>query len=402
MTLLTAPTAPPKSKPNIDSASWLKRIACISTSRADSGIYRPLLRALSDQEAWNVSLLAGGTHLDETFGTTANSLVPIENVQVHVVGHFVRGDSPVCVARSTGQAVTEFARAIHQARPDLVFILGDRTEMLAAALAATIHSVPIAHLHGGDITRGAYDDACRHAITKLSHVHFPALPHHADLISKMGEARWRIHAVGALALDGLHEFSPLSRDEIYRAIGIDLACPTAIVAYYPETMSEVSPDQQIAALCVAVEHFEGGLLLIGPNADVGHEAILESLTRLAASRRSTKFAASLTQRQFWSCLAHATVLIGNSSAGILEAASFKLPVVDVGDRQKGRLHPENVIHAPLDSAAIRSAIQRAGSADFKRSLSNLVNPYGDGSAARRIIEVLWTLPERQVVFGKHA
>ncbi|HUN80891.1 MAG TPA: UDP-N-acetylglucosamine 2-epimerase [Phycisphaerae bacterium] len=385
-----------------DHVSWLNRIACISTSRADAGIYRPLLRALAAEEPWSVSLLAGGTHFDESFGETVGEFDSIADLEIHEVRHFVRGDNPTSVATSTGQAVGEFARAIHHARPDMVFVLGDRTEMLAAALAATIHDIPIAHLHGGDTTVGACDDACRHAITKLSHLHFPAIIEHGDLIAAMNESRWRIHAVGALALDSLKDFVPLSRDELYDAIGVDFARPTALLAFYPETLSQLPVEQQIDAVCQAVRPYDGGLLLIGPNADVGHAVVRAALQDLAATRRATHLAASLTQRQFWSALAHATALIGNSSAGILEAASFRLPVVNIGDRQKGRVAPNNVIHAPFESATIRLAIQRANSREFRQGLSKLKNPYGDGNAAGRILEALWTLPDRRMVLTKTA
>lgn len=379
---------------------WVRHIACVSTTRADSGIYAPLLAALSRAVDFEISILAGGTHHSEVFGRTAGTMTEAPRVSVVPVEHFVEGDGPVQVCETAGKAITAFSIAMSQRPVDLVFALGDRTEMLAACLAATIHRAPIAHLHGGDVTEGAYDDSCRHAITKLSHVHFPALRVHADRIRRMGEESWRIHTVGSLALDELAVFTPQPIESLSREVGLDFSAPTAVVVYHPETLCEMSPDRQVRELLDALGRLSMNLLFIGPNADVGRGAVDSAIRAFVASRANAVITNSLSQSQFWSCLAYARVQVGNSSSGIIEAGSLRLPVVNVGDRQTGRLAPPNVVHAPIEAEAIHRAISQAISPGFVKSLADLKNPYGDGKAAERIIAAVRGLPSRQQLLTK--
>jgi len=372
-------------------------IACISTSRADAGIYRPLLRALCGRGHWQVSCLAGGTHLSERFGHTIDEFKASEGFDLVAVSHFVDGDRPVDAAAACGRATIEFAKTLETVRPKLVFVLGDRPEMLAAALAAVICRIPIAHLHGGERTAGAYDDCCRHAITKLAHVHFAALPQYAARIAAMGEEAWRIHTVGALALDDLARFQPESVEDLRASLGLDFSQPTWVVAFHPETLSALTSEAQAAVIRAVLEKTDVNLLVVGTNADVGHTAVADAFRSLTAQKPNLRWIASMPQQRFWSCLAHARLLIGNSSAGIIEAASLKLPVVNVGDRQAGRIRPANVIDAPCDSEEMTEAIRVATSAAFRRSLINLTNPYGDGRAAARIVAAVQTLPDRQTL-----
>lgn len=378
----------------------IRRVACITTSRADAGAYAPLLSSLSESASFDVLCLAGGTHASERFGRTMEQLPSLPRVRTLPVAHHVEGDTPEDAARSVGQAVTAFSAALAEVKPDLAFVLGDRTEMLGAALAALIHRVPIAHLHGGDATFGAYDEQCRHAVTKLSHVHFCALPEHATRIAAMGEEPWRIHTVGALALDAAARFIPETAADLGRRIGLDFREPTIVLLFHAETLSPLPAQAQVEALVAALVHIEANLLIVAPNADPGRERIAAAWSALAARRKGVACVTNLAQRDFWSCLAHARALVGNSSAGIIEAATFKLPVVNVGDRQAGRLRAANVIDAPIEPAAIRRAITRAMDDEFHASLTALRNPWGDGRAVRRILNALGVLPDRQSLLLK--
>ncbi len=385
---------------DIRDASWLRSIACLSTSRADAGIYRPLLEALARSSRWEVTCLAAGTHTEGEFGRTIADFEDLRGVRITPVSHHQAGDSPEAVSASAGRGIIEVSKALSQGRADILFVLGDRTEMLAGSLAGLIHGMPICHLHGGDVTQGAYDDQCRHAISMLAHLHFPALAAHGERLASMGEERWRIHSVGAMALDGLRTFAPEPIESLNAEMGLDFRRPTMIVVFHPETLAALTAERQVTEVLAALEGFEGNILVIGPNADVGHRSIQSAFLRFTASRPGAKLFASLTQRRFWSCLAHAQVLMGNSSAGILEAASFRLPVVNVGARQEGRLRAGNVIDAPVERRAIADALCRAVDPSFRASLANLTNPYGDGRAAERIIEVLERLPDRQTLIRK--
>lgn len=381
-------------------ATWLKRIAFISTTRADAGIYTPLIEAVAAREAWEPVLLAGGTHQSPEHGSTQRDLHVPRRVRLIPVDHFIPGDDPVAVACNTGAAIGSFAEAIDRLRPDLVFVLGDRAEMLAAALAATLCGTVIAHLHGGDVTRGAYDDACRHAITKLAHLHFPALPEHAARIASMGEAPWRILPTGALAVDALATFQPVERDRLDGVLPPRDHRPLLVFLFHPQTVSAPPAAQQIAEALAGISMWDGPMLLIGPNADVGHAGVRSAMEAFVANRPAARLVASLPQAVFWSALAHAAVLVGNSSAALLEAPSLHLPAVNIGDRQAGRHRAANVIDVPCDRAAVAAAVQYASTEAFRAQARQVVNPYGDGHATERVLAVLDRLPARERLLVK--
>lgn len=376
--------------------------AIVSTSRADYGIYRPLLRALRDAGA-TVEILAGGSHLSSAHGHTIDLIRADGLAQVRPVEHQTGGDGDLDLARSAGEAVAGFAAAIAEGRPELVFVLGDRYEMLAAGLGAAITRTPIAHLHGGDVTEGAYDEQFRHALTKLSHLHFPSIEEHAARILAMGEEPWRVHVVGALALDELAAFKPEPLDLLAREAGFDpawTAAPTVVVLYHPETLADEPPAAAFARVAQGLAGFDGNVLVVGGNADTGHLDLLRDMRTWASRRPRTVFVPALSPARFWSWLTHAAVLVGNSSAGPIEAASFRLPVINIGDRQHGRMRAANVIDVPCDASAIAAALRRALSAEFRASLRGLANPYGDGRAAGRIIAAIRNLPPRGQLLRK--
>lgn len=398
--LFEALKAEPSSAPRVDSTLALRRIGMITTSRADSGIYEPLIRALDEKGRFQIVVYAGGTHHDPSFGSTAETLPRSPRIEVRRVHHVQPGDSPRAVASTAGRAMLELAGSLGDARLDLVFVLGDRTEMVAAALAALIHHIPIAHLHGGDVTEGAYDDACRHAISKLAHLHFPALPAHAARLAAMGEEAWRIHVVGALALDTLRAFQPLNVQQTSDRLGLDFSRPAIVALFHPETLADEPPQEQVDRFLAALEPFEEGVLVLGSNADAGHLAFRDALRRFAEGRPNRVLRSSLTQADYWSALAHARALVGNSSSGLLEAPSLKTPVVNIGRRQAGRIRAANVIDVPLSANAIRSGLKRALSDAFRAGLAHTSNPYGDGRAAERILAALAELPDRPTLLRK--
>jgi UDP-N-acetylglucosamine 2-epimerase (non-hydrolysing) len=300
----------------------------------------------------------------------------------------IDGDSPATIAAATGRGVTGFAAEFARRRPDLLVVLGDRYEMLSAALAALPFALPVAHLHGGEVTEGAIDEQIRHAITKLSHLHFPAAEPYAARLRQMGEEPWRIHRCGAPGLDRLREGGSLSREEIERRLGRPLGRPTLLLTFHPETLAVADVPRQVEELTAALEKVEGEILVTAPGADTGYRTISAGLERLAGRRRLMLMASTLGDDVYTSLLREADVMIGNSSSGLIEAPSFGLPVVNVGDRQRGRLRAANVIDVPAAREAIAEAIRRALDPAFRRGLAGLVNPYGDGHAAPRIAAVL--------------
>lgn len=340
------------------------------------------------EAGFDTHCLAGGTHLNSRFGSTIDHLRDINGLIVTPIDHSLGDDSTIGVAEFAGGATAAFACALSHAKPDIVFVLGDRVEMLTATVAALLHRAPIAHLHGGERTLGAYDDRCRDAITMLSDYHFPALAEYADRIRSMGVADERICCVGALAIDALVDFQPLPLDVVDAAIGVDLAKPTTIVVFHPETLGELSANEQVQIVVDSLRSVGGQLLIFGGNADIGRDAVTQAFLDFAESRDDVRIIPSATSHVFHCCMARARCLVGNSSSGIIEAASHRLPVVNIGDRQKGRIRARNVIDVPFDARAILDAIQESGSSEFRDGLSDLVNPYGDGRAADRIIGAL--------------
>ncbi len=281
-----------------------------------------------------------------------------------------------------------FSQAFNRERPDLLFLLGDRTETLAAAVAALPFNIPIAHLHGGEATEGLIDDAVRHAITKMSHLHFVSTEIYATRVRQMGEAPDRVIVCGAPALDNLNDQLWISPDELERRIGLPMDPPPLVVTYHPVTLSPNDAHWQIAALLDALDEVGGPVIITYPNADTGNASIIAAIRTFEASRPHIRALESLGTVLYYSLLRHAAAMVGNSSSGLIESASFKLPTVNIGDRQKGRVRGANVIDCGEDRHSIAAAIRSATSPAFRQSLADLENPYGDGHAAQKILAIL--------------
>jgi UDP-hydrolysing UDP-N-acetyl-D-glucosamine 2-epimerase len=330
-----------------------------------------------------------GSHLASPFGVRTGELVEADKWPV--VARIEMGlddDTPATIAGATGRGVTGFAAEFARRCPDVLVVLGDRFEMLSAALAALPFGLPVAHLHGGEVTEGAIDEQVRHAITKLAHLHFPAAEPYAARLRQMGEEPWRVHCCGAPGLDRLQAGGSLSRKEIGERLGRPLGRPTLLVTFHPETLAVADVPRQAEELTNALEKVEGDIIVTAPGLDTAYRVISAALERLAPRRPFMRLATTLGDDVYTSLLREADVMVGNSSSGLIEAPSFGLPVVNVGDRQRGRLRAANVLDVGHDREAIAEAIRRALDPAFRRTLAGLVNPYGDGHAAPRIARVL--------------
>jgi UDP-hydrolysing UDP-N-acetyl-D-glucosamine 2-epimerase len=331
-------------------------------------------------------------HLAPEFGLTieeveASALPGIERVET-----LVPGDTPVAIASSIGAAVTKLAQVYDRLRPDILLLLGDRTEILAAAAAMVPFAKPIAHIAGGEVTMGAIDDVIRHAITKMSHLHFVSTERYRDRVVQMGEEPFRITVAGAPSLDNLREMTLLTADELSAEIGCDLSRAPLLVTFHPVTLEYEEAALQIGAVLAALDTLDRPVIFTSPNADTGSQAIISAITDYVDAHPDSRFVTSLGTLRYFSLMKHAAAMMGNSSSGIIEAASFELPVVNVGARQGGRYHGANVLDVPCDERVIVDAVRRATSPEFRRSIAGMVNPYGDGHAADRIAERLRTVP----------
>ena len=366
----------------------MKRIAPITFTRAEYSSFAPVLKALRDAPGFETQLLVSGTHLSPQFGNTVEQIEADGFPIADRIPMEIHSDTPEAVSRAVGLVMGGFAKSFARLKPDLLLLVGDRLELIAPATAALAARIPVAHISGGDLTEGAIDNQVRNAVTQMSHLHFVAMQEHADRLLRMGEESWRICVTGDPALDVLNEMRPLSREELAKSMGIELKPPLLVITFHPTTLGTATAAQEVSALLSALQPVGGTLIFTMPNADSEWKTIVTQLTDFAARHPSAQLYPSLGQLRYYSLLKHADVMVGNSSSGIWESPSFKIPAVNIGDRQRGRFRARNIIDVPCDSEKIHAGIARALSPQFRSSLAGLINPFGDGGAARRIVDVL--------------
>lgn len=368
-----------------------RRIGVVSTSRADySHLYWPL-RELAARPEIELGVIAMAAHLSPQFG---NTILEIERDGFPVKARIeclLNSDTDTGMAKTIGVAMLGLADALTAWRPDLLLLIADRYEMLAPAATATALRIPIAHIEGGEVSQGAIDDQVRNALTKLAHVHFTSTETARRRVIGMGEEPWRVHRAGSPSLDHVRRSKLLDCAELETRIGLRLRTPTIVAAWHPVTILR-DTNAEADAFFAALEGTAGQVIFVYPNADAGGIALSERIERLAQNRPHTQVFVNLDPVTYWSLLGQADAMIGNSSSGIMEAASFALPVVNVGMRQQGRERARNVIDSPADAEAIREALSRVLDPEFRASLAGMTNPYGDGTAAETIARVMATVP----------
>jgi len=378
-----------------------RKIAVVTTSRADYSLLYWPLHDLASHPDVDLKIVALGPHLSPEFGCTVQE---IEKDGFHVdarIECLMSSDSDVGMAKTIGVATLSLADCLGQMRPDLIVLTADRYEMLAPASVALALRIPVAHIEGGEISEGAIDDAVRNALTKLSHVHFTSTDLARARVIAMGEEDWRVHRTGAAALDHLRRSALLSREQLETRLSVDLGRPTALITYHPTTIAR-DTIREADAMFSAIQSMPGQLLCCYPNADAGSRALIERMELCLRERGDGKVIVNLDPIVYWSLLQFVDLLVGNSSSGIIEAASFALPVVDVGIRQRGRERGRNVLDAEATVASILDRIRTARGEGFRRSLEGMENLYGDGRASERIVAVLASVPLGEELLIKRA
>lgn len=369
-----------------------RTIAVVTVSRSDYGHLGPVLGALRDAPDVRLLLFVAGAHLVPEFGLTVREIEADGWPIAECVDMLEPDDSPEAVAGATGRGVQGFARAYAKHRPDLVVLLGDRFEMLAAAVAALPFALPVAHIHGGEVTEGAMDNQIRHAISKLAHLHFASAPIHAERLARMDEEPWRIHMVGAPGLDRLRAGPLLSREELARQLDLPVRGPWILVTFHPVTLEHQDTTRHVEELVAALEAAPGTLVVTYPNADPAGRTIIAALEAFARRSTRVRLQPTLGEDVYLALLEHADVMVGNSSSGLIEAPSFGLPTVNIGSRQRGRLRGDNVIDVDYGRDEIARGLSAALASGLRSRLRARPNPYGDGAAAPRIVEVLRRVP----------
>lgn len=377
-----------------------RKVAVVTGSRAEYGLLYWVMHDLREAAGIELQLIVTGMHLSPEFGMTVHQ-IERDGFPIHRrVEMLLSSDSPGGVAKSLGLGVIGMSDALEQLHPDIVLVLGDRFEILAAAQACLIHNIPLAHIAGGDTTEGAFDESIRHAITKMAHLHFVTNEVSAQRVRQMGEDPASVHVVGSPGLDHLRRTPLLDRQALAASLQAPLGQRNLLITFHPVTLEPGDSERQFAELLAALAETEASTTLwfTRPNADTGGRAISAMLDTWAAARpQRVHVHASLGQLRYLSLMAQVDAVVGNSSSGLYEAPSFHLPTVNIGERQRGRLMPASVLNCAPQRDEIATALARA----FTLDCSAVVNPYGDGRTAGRIVAALQSLPPRDHLLKKH-
>lgn len=377
-----------------------KRKICVVTgSRAEYGLLQLMMKGIQNDEELVLQVIVTGMHLSPEFGLTYKVIEEDGFTIDAKVEMLLSSDTPVGIAKSIGLGVIGFADALDRLRPDILLLLGDRYEILAAAQAALVARIPIAHIAGGDTTEGAFDEAIRHSITKMSHLHFVTNEVAAKRVRQLGEYPANIYNVGSPGIDQIKRLRMLGREELEKSMDFRFRDKNLLVTFHPVTLDCQSAKEQFQSLLDALNMLgpDIGVIFTMPNADTDGRILIQMVEGYVALHSNTRAYTSLGQRRYLSVLAQIDAVVGNSSSGLYEAPSFKKPTVNIGDRQKGRLQALSVINCTPDTVSIINAIQKA----FAKDCSDTVNPYGDGESSARIVARLKQIPDYNRLLKKH-
>ena len=370
-----------------------KTICVITGTRAEYGLLRWVMEGIRQSPVLHLQLIATGMHLSPEFGLTYREIEADGFTIDRKVEMLLSSDTPVGVAKSMGLGMMGFADALAELQPDMVLMLGDRFELLAAASAAMVARIPIAHLHGGEATEALIDEPIRHSLTKMAHLHFVAAEDYRRRVIQLGEQPDRVYLVGGLGIDNILRLNLLDRPALETALDFTLRERNLLITFHPVTLehntSEAQMDELLAALS---ELHDTGLIFTMPNADTEGRVLFRKIQDFCTIHPQARAYTSLGQLRYLSCIQHVDGVIGNSSSGLAEVPSFKTGTINIGDRQRGRLRADSVIDCLPERESIRAALIRLFSAEFQASLPRVTNPYGNGGASDAIVKVLEQRP----------
>lgn len=375
-----------------------RKICFVTSSRADYGLLYWVMKGVSDDPRFQLQVIATGMHLSPEFGSTLNVIIEDGFCVDSRVEMLLSGDSAVAVTKSMGLGVIGFADAFADLKPDIVMVLGDRFEIFAAVQAALIARIPVGHIAGGDVTEGAYDDAMRHAVTKMSHLHFATTEESARRIRQLGEDPKHIHVVGSPGIDYIRKLTLLTRDELQTALDFKFMEKNILVTFHPATLETEDPRVQFAEVLQGISRFGNamGVIFTKTNADTNGRVINGMIEEYVSLNNNTRCFTSLGQLKYLSLIGQVDAVVGNSSSGVYEVPSFKKPTVNIGDRQKGRITAGSVINCIPAGEDVHGAISEA----FEIDCSEVKNPYGDGYASERIVAILGEIKDPKLLVKK--
>ena len=366
-----------------------RKICVITGSRAEYGLLRWVMQGIKEHPDLTLQLIVTGMHLSEDFGMTVDE---IENDGFKVdfkVETLDNNDSAVGIAGAMSRGLSGVAEALDDLKPDLVLVLGDRYEIFVSVAAALVAKIPVAHIHGGELTIGAYDDAFRHAITKMSHLHFVATEEYKNRVIQLGENPNSVFLVGGLGIENIKNLKLLNQEELEKALNVKFKKKSLLITYHPTTLDEQSPRVQMQELLDALDRLSNVTLIFTlPNADTGGREIIKMIDDYVSKNPNSYAFPSLGQLKYLSCIAQVNGVVGNSSSGILEVPSFKKGTINIGDRQKGRIRTTSVIDCETNKNSILESLDILFSVEFNRLLNLTINPYDLGGASVKIIDVI--------------
>lgn len=370
----------------------MKNIAIFTSARSEYGLLKPLIETLNHDPAFHVHLLVGGGHFSHEQGFTVNEIIADGMTIAASFPFLIHDPSSACVSRSNGLLQLQISEYFLHHPIDLLIVLGDRSELIAVVSSALFQAIPIAHISGGEVTEGATDNQVRHAVTKMSHLHFPATQTYQENLLRMGEEAWRICVAGETGLDSILSMPFPSKAAFFERYQLSTDQPLLLATLHSETIQQSIDAAFLTRLIeqlLATTSYQ--LLFTAANTDHGGTAINATLEQLAQQYPRLTFVRSLGKSNYYAALRYADLVLGNSSSGLVEAQSFNVPVVNVGSRQDGRLRNANVLDAPVEVNAILTAIEAVTQASFTKQYEGKANIYGDGKACERIIQFLHTL-----------
>ena len=367
----------------------MKKICVVTGTRAEFGLLKLLITKLQKSDKVDLQLCVTGAHLATEFGLTYREIESegfFINSKIEII---LSSDTPTGVSKSMGLGLIGFSQEFERLQPDLIILLGDRYEIIVAAIAATVARVPIAHIHGGEITEGAIDDAFRHSITKMSHLHFVATDEYKKRVIQLGENPEFVYNVGGLGVDVIRNTKFLSKKQLEEKLNIKFWRRNILVTFHPETLEEKSTINHMIELLNALNRYDDTKIIFTmPNADTGGRIFMKLIHEFNSKNSNSVVFSSLGILNYLSVLRIVNMVVGNSSSGLLEVPSFNIPTINIGDRQKGRTKPLSVIDCKPNMQSIVSAIKKGLSNDFNERIKNVVNPYGDGGSSKKIFEVI--------------
>ena len=366
-----------------------RKICVITGTRAEYGLLRWVMQGIKDEPELTLQIIATGMHLSPEFGLTYREIEK-DGFQIDLkVEMLTSSDTPVGIAKSMGLGLIGFADALDVLQPNLIVVLGDRFEIFSAVSAALIARVPVAHLHGGEKTEGAFDEALRHSITKMSHLHFVAAEEYRQRVIQLGEQTERVFLVGGLGVDNIKRLKLIERAELEASLDFKLGQKSLLITFHSATLEASTAAEQMTELLASLSMLNDTQLVFTlPNADSDGRALINMVEQFVSTHPNARAYTSLGHLRYISCIAQVDGVVGNSSSGLMEVPSFKKGTVNIGDRQLGRLQAASVINCEPTRASIESALQRLYSVDFQETLPRVVNPYGQGGAAAKVVDIL--------------